>query len=85
MFNQQTTRDEYPLSQGVTSWHLSNQTENKQQASTKTQPNLSSTPISKGNNTFKSPAPSNRKLLNLNGNKSPMPSNLTRVNGSNSK
>ena len=75
MFNQQTSREEIPLSQGVTSWHLSSQPETKTQPQTKLQPNLSSTPISKGNNTFKSPAPSNKKLLNLNANKSPMPSN----------
>lgn len=45
--------------------------------------NLNHTPISKAKGVFKSPAPSNKKYL-IN-NKSPMVSNLSKINGSNNK
>lgn len=47
--------------------------------------NLSQTPVSKNNNAFKSPAPSNKKYLSIHNNKSPAVTNHGKNSLSNSK
>ena len=70
MFNQQTanTTNHFAENSEHSQSHIQNDklTQNQKNIN-----NLSQTPVSKGHNAFKSPAPSNKKYLNINYHKSP--------------
>lgn len=82
MLNQQTHREETNAFHLSTNWGNSY---NEPHPTQRNHNNLSSTPISKGPNAFKSPAPSNKKYMQNYVNKSPLMTTHSRVNGSNQK
>lgn len=81
MLNQVSRRDQHDQDISVNQ----GQNECKGTPSQKNTYNLSYTPVSKNQHAFKSPAPSNKKCLNVNNNRSPFNNTQGRINFSNSK